>query len=944
MVATIQYANPTAELHDKELRARVKLFGNLLGRVLQKQAGQKVFEAVENLRTGFIELRKQDDPKKRKRLSKLISRLDKDTLTQVVRAFSIYFHLVNIAEEAYLHRKRRCQVHEGGPLWLGSFDHTLREFHAQGVSAGQLGELLGQLQYIPVFTAHPTESKRRMVLEALRRIFRTTELLYDPRLSTNERDAIVRDLETKIQIFWKTDEVRLQKPAVRDEIKYSLYYFQKSVFRALPQMYRYLENAIRRVYGPEIKDEPFTIPSLLHFGSWIGGDRDGNPNVTAQTTVEAVRLQSQTVLRLYRQLISVISRQLTFSENMCRISSALHDSLQQDVQQCSDIAGKIERFKREPYRHKLYFMRYRLDCNLRTLQSLLNGETCHDNYGYPSEKELLADLYRIRDSLIGHGDENVAGTELQDIIRLVETFGFYLVKLDVRQESTKHSQTVAEIIRQIQPDIDYTTLDEDGRMALLHTLIDPSRQDSWTLDKDRLSDPCREILEVFFIMATVREEISPAAFGSYVISMTHAASHVLEVMFLAGIAGLTGTKNGQVFCHVRISPLFETIQDLKCIEPVLERVLDNPNYAALLKASGNVQEIMLGYSDSCKDGGILASGWRLYQAQKQIKTLTDKRGITYCLFHGRGGTIGRGGGPTHDSILAQPPGTVLGQIKFTEQGEVLSSKYSNAETAVYELSMGVTGLMKASLNLVRPAAEDRAEFMQIMEQVAHRGEQAYRDLTDRSEGFLDYFYDATPAYEIGQLNIGSRPSHRKKTDRSKSSIRAIGWVFAWAQSRHTLPAWYGIGTALQAWIQEHGDEGLHALQQMYRQWPFFAAMLSNTQMAQSKADMDIAEQYAALCQETGVAQNILETIKGEFKCTANMVLRVTENEQLLSDNPTLSRSLTRRDPYLDPLNHIQLILLKRHRNDRLSDTERSQWLDPLLRTINAIATGMRNTG
>ncbi len=444
-------------------------------------------------------------------------------------------------------------------------------------------------------------------------------------------------------------------------------------------------------------------------------------------------------------------------------------------------------------------------------------------------------------------------------------------------------------------------------------------------------------------MVRMRKEISSKAFGSYVISMTHAASHIMEVMLLARQAGLVGRVSDKWFCDISISPLFETIEDLEHIEPVMTRLLDTPVYATLLASAGNTQEVMLGYSDSCKDGGILASGWNLYQAQQKITTVTNSRNIHLRLFHGRGGTIGRGGGPTHEAILAQPDGTVHGEIKFTEQGEVLSNKYSNLETAVYELTMGVSGLLKASRCLVCEPTPDNEEYHAIMDQLADSGEKKYRELTDHTPGFLDYFYEVTPVSEIGLLNIGSRPSHRKKGDRSKSSVRAIAWVFGWAQSRHTIPAWYGIGSALQDWLDQD-DRHKEKLKEMYREWPFFRALLSNTQMSLFKADMGIAKEYTELQKDSKIAEPIYNRIREEHVMTVRHILDVAQLEGLLEETPTLALSLSRRNPYLDPLNHIQITLLKRYRDESLSDSERDNWLEPLLRSINAIAAGMRNTG
>ncbi len=927
---------------DKELRSRVRLFGNLLGEVLATQAGPNVLASVETLRKGYIRLRKEDNPTLRARLARKIDQLDPETLNHVVRAFNLYFSLVNIAEEAFQHKERRRHVRQGGPLWRGSFDHTLREFNNRGISDEELQSLLDRTLYLPVFTAHPTESKRRAVMHTLRGIFLTAEKLDGPRMGKLEREQVIDDLRNQIQILWKTDEVRVHKPTVEDEIRNGLFYFRECLFNAVPRVYRYLEQAIQRVYG---KKTEVSLPSLLQFGSWIGGDRDGNPFVKPSTTEYALRQHMAEVLCEYLRRVEDLRSTLTQSSRLVELSPAFTASIERDLERWPGISGEHpNRYSHEPYRRKLFIIHNRLHHNLDLTRARIEnpGAANEDDYPwrYRDEREFLADLRLIYDSLVAHGDKNIARADLLDLIRLAETFGFFLLHLDIRQESTRHSEAVAELCAQLDAGDDYASMDEDARIRLLCKMISEPGVD---IDRSRLSEPTQETLQVLDVMANMRDEVSANAFGTYVISMTHCASHVLEVMWLASLCGLAGRRNGNWFCHIEISPLFETIEDLTHIEEVMTRLLDEPVYVELLRASGNRQEIMLGYSDSCKDGGILASGWSLYKAQQKIIRIADSHGVECRLFHGRGGTLGRGGGPTHDAILSQPAGTVHGQVKFTEQGEVLSYKYSNEETAVYELSMGITGLLKASKHLVQPEPADDSDYADIMSQLAHHGEEAYRDLIDRTEGLLDYFYECTPVSEIGLLNIGSRPSHRKKLDRSKSSIRAIPWVFGWAQSRHTLPAWYGIGSALRNFADQD-DANLDKLRALYRDWPYFRAMLSNTQMSLAKAEMEIARQYVSLSEHPEQAQAIYRQIREEHDRTLEMVKKVSGIQVLLEEIPVLALSLSRRDPYLDPLNHIQVKLLGRVRDDNADDSERERWMEPLLRSINAIASGMRNTG
>ncbi len=931
--------------HDQELRSRVRLFGNLLGEVLREQAGEGLFHAVEVLRKGYIRLRKnEDNPALRKRLSRLVEQLTPDELTHVIRAFNIYFSLVNIAEESFQHRERRRQARNSGPLWLGSFTHTLQEFHDQGVDPQQLQTLFNETLYLPVFTAHPTEATRRTVMYALRRIFVTSESLNDRRLGRDEREDITRDLKRQVQVLWKTDSVRMHKPTVEDEIRNCLYYFRESLFDAVPETYRYMEKAVSRVYGGA-DETRITIPGgLIRFGSWIGGDRDGNPFVKPATTVYALRLHMREVLIVYLRRVEELTNWLTHSRRLCSFSQSLLDSIAEDERRfseaCADFPG---RYEHEPYRRKLCIMRHRLKLNLMAVSERLENpdiDPATQQTGYASEQELLADLALIHESLVSNGDANLTESKLKDLIRLAETFGFYLMHLDIRQESTRHSEAVAEIVGLLPDAADYLSLDEAARQALISGALESPPP---TLDREGLSEETRETLGVFDVMRDMQQEVSHKAFGNYVISMTHTASHVLEVMYLAWLTGLAGKRGDEWFCNIRISPLFETIDDLNHIEEVLGQLLDNPAYTALLNTACKCQEIMLGYSDSCKDGGILASNWSLYEAQKKIIAIAGRHDILVRLFHGRGGTIGRGGGPTHEAILAQPPGTVHGQIKFTEQGEVLRYKYSNTETAVYELSMGITGLLKASRVVIQPHTEERRDYLGIMDELTRIGETTYRDLIDNTTGLFDYFYDVTPVTEIGLLNIGSRPSHRKQQDRSKTSIRAIPWVFGWAQSRHTLPAWYGLGTALEQW-RENDPARLAQLQTMYREWPFFRALLGNIQMALFKGDMTIAHEYTRLAGDPAIAETIFNKIRDEYNRTLLQVLNVSGQKQLMEENPALGLSMYRRNPYLDPLNNIQITLLSRYRNDSLGKDVRERWLPALLRSINAISSGMRNTG
>jgi len=936
---------PENLLTDDHLRAQVKLLGTLLGQVLLQFAGEDVFDAVETLRRGFSELHQQEDQQRRTELMAIIDAMPAGKVELVVRAFSSYFMLVNVAEESFAHRNRRRMLSHGMALWEGSFDRTLADLKAQGISVNTLQNMLDRLHYAPVFTAHPTEARRRAVMEGVRRVFLICDQMYSQTLGVNDQRELEAELAAEIQVMWRTDELRSAKLEVRDEVRNGLYYVRESLFEAVPKAYEHFEKALRKHYGVNAEGiAPVSVPSFIRFGSWIGGDRDGNPFVTADVTEWTVHQQMQEALNEYRTRVLELRQTLTHSSNWCTPSAPfLARLLEYETEYGEQVfrGTAVQIYSREPYRRMAAMMLARLDANLSYVhQCLADVPGFLSNLAYENAAAFLDDLYLLRDSLISHGDRIIAMQDLQALIRLVESFGFHLLQLDIRQESTVHTRTVTAVLQQIDPDFDYAGATEADRLQRLAAWV--ARIDLIGVDDAALDDEAREALAVFRRMAKLKAEVGDEVFGTYVISMTHSASHVMEVMLLARLVGLCGHNGHEWFCRILVAPLFETVDDLQRSQAILDQLFSNKVYRALVASDGNRQEVMLGYSDSCKDGGILASNWNLYQAQLSIIALTRQHGIECRLFHGRGGTVGRGGGPTHDAILSQPPGTVNGEIKFTEQGEMLYYKYSNPETANYEIGMGVTGLLKASATaLANCEVYYPPDYLDWMRDIAAAGETAYRALIG-TPGFIDYFYEGTPVTEIGLLNIGSRPSHRKKADRSLGSIRAIPWVFGWAQSRHTLPAWYGIGSALQGFIDRQPD-GLAQLQAMCRAWPFFRGLLSNVQMALTKADLEIAEEYARLCDHPNT-MTIYRTIANEFALTVAGVKKVVQIETMLEDNPSLALSISRRRPYIDPINHIQVLMLKRYRTDSVLESEQDSWLTPLKRSINAIAAGMRNTG
>ncbi len=927
---------PIQDLQDDDLlRNRVKMLGQLLGEVIQENSGEKIFATIEELRKGYISRHKQEDTVLRLHLSELIRELDSTDLRSIINGFNLYFSLVNLAEEAFLHMRRRSQVHLDRALWTGSFDDTFRLFKHHGMALDDIEQLLSNLLYFPVFTAHPTQSKRRAVLDQHSRLYHSIEPLFGSGLNDVEKDRVAARIKRILRILWHTENVRTQKITVEDEIRNGLHYFPASVFEAVAVTYRKIENALIRHYGPlpPSLERQLRHSGLIHFGSWVGGDRDGNPNVVPETTRIALISHHQMLMQEYERRLTELRYLLTHSDRLCSISDELRDHINESEQRFSSLfEQRPERYRHEPYRRMAYIMCARI--------SARNNDSMGSDsrLAYENVQDFKHDLRLIYDSLVYHADRDVADAELTDLMRLVETFGFHLVHLDIRQESSRHTETIAEIA-DLMGLGNYSAMDEKARCHVLCEAISQSRSAPRNLDS--ISAPARDCLETFRMIALMRDRMSDQAFGSYVISMTHHASHVLEVLYLASLYGLAGKRDGALFCNLRIAPLFETIEDLQHTQSVLSDLFHMDIYRQMLAAGVGEQEIMLGYSDSCKDGGILSSNWRLYQAQLAIVELSRRTGVPCYMFHGRGGSIGRGGGPTHEAILSRPPGTIHGKIKFTEQGEVISYKYAHSETAVYELSMGLTALMKATYGDSRAQETTPEHFLHAMEEICALGEQSYRDLTERQEGFMDYFYEATAVEELQRMNIGSRPGHRPGHRRDKTGIRAISWVFGWSQSRHNLPGWYGIGTALKQWVDDRPDR-LKTLRHMYADWGFFYTLLDNTQLALAKADMVIARQYAELCTDNEHSSVIFNRIKAEYDLTTSQILAITDTRKLLDRTPVLALSLARRAPYIEPINHVQIALLPRIRES--ANRFDNPWVESLLDTMTAIASGIRNTG
>ncbi|MGP5645751.1 phosphoenolpyruvate carboxylase [Psychrobacter celer] len=924
-------------LDNDVLRARIRLLGSFLGEAISRQSGQQTLDTIETLRQGFIQERREHNDGQKQQLIELIASLDNQTLKNVIRAFSIYFFLANLTEENYLREQRRVMRAESNQSWEGSFRRTLSECRERQIEPEQIKELIDQLKFIPVFTAHPTEARRRTTMNILQTLYEHTDAMgIYPEGSRAFEQAKQKTAET-IDLLWSSDEVRTRKPLVYDEINNGLHYFDASLFTAIPKVYRNIKDAIVEIY-PELSD--YALPAFVNFGSWIGGDRDGNPFVTHETTEMAVLMHANTVLRHYQVLIRKLRRELIHSDSIVTIVPEIYER----IKDYSELDQQVfcynpDDYNHEPYRRLLSLILAKINATNQYIQSQGTDDNAAKD-AYLSPAALLDDLRLIRKSVNTHDSAHAEGL-LLDTIRLVKTCGFHLAALDIRQDSGYHGEVIADIFANASNLPDYKALSEAERQEWLTRLL--QKPGTPLIYTDNLSEQTREQLALMQSVAKLRKLVGDDTFGSYVISMTNNASQLLEVLLLMRFAGLSGINDdGHLFAALPVAPLFETIEDLKNIDKIMPTVLDNPLYRELLEHSGNIQEIMLGYSDSSKDGGIITSAWQLYSAQQTITRIANQYGISTRLFHGRGGSVSRGGGSTHQAIAAQPAGTLNGQIKFTEQGEVLYAKYANPDTAVFELTMGITGALKASSSrfVAQPAQLDSYEA--LFADLADAGEQQYRALTDNTDGFYQFYSEATPVQEISLLNIGSRPAHRKKGLPSKSTIRAIPWVFGWSLARFTLPAWYGVGTALESVKQ---NEGL--MKEMNKNWPFFSAFISNIEMAFTKSEMNIAHAYSHLCKDERLRTQVMQAVEHEHALTHSGLNSLLEQTSLLSTQQELAASLQWRNAYLDPINYIQIELLKRMRQPDNKDTKSTDKLaveDPLIRSINALAAGLRNTG
>ena len=910
---------------DLPLRQDIRLLGRILGDTIRQQQGVAVFTTIERIRRTSIQFRRNKDDDARAELAAILNNLSHARTIEVVRAFSFFSHLANIAEDQ--HHLRRIRAHarnrnKFGPM-PGTIAHALARI--SGVPQLTLQEFLKRVLISPVLTAHPTEVRRKSVLD---REMEVARLLVDRerRQSTpDELAAIDAALYRQVLTLWQTSLLRRDRPSVLDEVASGIAYYDHCFLHELPNTYALIEDSLETF---DATSSGAALPSFLRIGSWIGGDRDGNPYVDSAVLQQTFAMQTKRIFEFYLDELHLLGGELSLDTLRVSIST----QLQNFVGQLND---NSPRRANEPYRRAIVAIYARLVATARAFgQTVLPRHEVSNAHPYPDTKAFHDDLDILHHSLSANGSAGLANGRLRALRRAVDTFGFHLASVDLRQNSDVHERTVAELFAVAGVTGDYLALNESGHHALLlqelatpRPLVAPYHEYS----RQTLSE-----LEILRSAADIIRRFGNAAIPNYVISKANDVSDILEVALLVKEVGLLRPQSGEL--DINIVPLFETIGDLRRCGTVMDTLFGLPQYRRLLEDRSRVQEIMLGYSDSNKDGGYLTSNWELYKAETVLVDVFRRHDIKLRLFHGRGGSVGRGGGSSYEAILAQPAGAVEAGIRVTEQGEVIAGKYANFEMGRRNLEIIFAGTLEAVL-LQADSPAPANEFLEAMEELSAHAYSAFRALVYETPGFERYFWELTVISEISNLHIGSRPASRKKSTRIED-LRAIPWVFGWSQCRLMLPAWYGFGSAVQAFIADHPDTGLPLLQRMAAEWPFFHALLSNMDMVLAKSDITIAARYMQLVSDVALREAIFSRLQTEWNNSIDLLCMTLQQRRLLERNPSLERSIRNRFPYIDPLNHVQLELLRRY---RAGDTD-EKVVQGIHLTINGVAAGLRNSG
>ncbi|MFD1557952.1 phosphoenolpyruvate carboxylase [Paraburkholderia silviterrae] len=934
---------------DQPLFEDIRYLGRLLGDVLREQEGDAVFDVVETIRQTAVRFRREEDNTAALALEKQLRGLSPEQTVSVVRAFSYFSHLANIAEDRHRNRRRRIHDLAGSAPQAGTIAHSLERLAQAGAAATPvLQQFFNDALIVPVLTAHPTEVQRKSTLDSQHDIARLLAERDQP-LTHREREQNDALLRARVTSLWQTRMLRDSRLSVGDEIENALSYYHTTFLTEIPALYGEIETSLKE-HGLSAR-----LPAFFQMGSWIGGDRDGNPNVTASTLEEASERQAQVILQHYLDEVHKLGAELSVSNLLAGASAELQALAEASPDQSPH---RVD----EPYRRALIGVYTRLAASARV--RLGEGVVAVRSAGrnvqpvraqpYADASEFSRDLHILMDSLAEHHGASLATTRLAPLMRAVDVFGFHLASIDLRQSSDIHEAVIAELLARAGVVADYAALTEEAKQTVLRAqLADARPLRSPYLD---YSDLVKSELGVLEMARVTREKFGARAVRNYIISHTETVSDLLEVMLLQKETGLMSGRLGHAEdpakAALMVIPLFETIPDLRNATHIMRDLLALPGIDSIVEHQGNEQEIMLGYSDSNKDGGFLTSNWELYRSELALVALYRERGITLRLFHGRGGTVGRGGGPTYNAILSQPPGTVEGQIRLTEQGEVIASKFGNPEIGRRNLETVIAATLEATLLPMGKAAGNSPDqlpvFEETMQKLSDAAMAAYRSLVYETPGFTDYFFASTPITEIAELNIGSRPASRKLQDpknRKIDDLRAIPWGFSWGQCRLLLTGWYGFGSAVAAYLDEAGNDAertrrLALFRKMYKTWPFFSNLLSNMDMTLAKTDLAVASRYAQLVADKKLRKHVFERIVAEWERTTRVLDEITGTSGRLADNPLLARSIKNRFPYLDPLNHLQVELIKRYRaGDPSPRVRRGIHL-----TINGIAAGLRNTG
>jgi len=909
---------------EKPLRNDVRFLGNILGWVLIGQEGREIFDMEERIRALTKEMRTSYHKSQKDELVATIRSLSDEDLYKVTRAFTIYFKLVNIAEQIHRIRRRRDYkyISDVKDSSEGSIESLFAALVEKGVSYDKFKSLVDSLSIDLVLTAHPTEVNRHIVLEKFRYISALLARLGSALLDAEGRRAVEEEIHAELIGLWQTEEVPPFKKTPLDEARNIHYYFRETIFDALLKVYDEFEKKIKESY--EVSE--VSLPSFLRFGSWVGGDRDGNPFVTHKITREVLEMQKALAVDKHIERLRRLKRQLSSSVKIVPISKELRRAVTPDMKRQAE-----ERGIHNPDEYYRIFLEY-VEMRLTAVTSGEGGPVPP----YARCEEFLSDLYMIDRSLRENKGEKLADSTLKMLIRQAEVFGFHMARLDIRQNSAVHTAALSEITERLGL-ANYGGMTDDKKFEWLTREIKNPRPliPDWL----PLSPETEELLLTFRTMRECLEEVSPDCIDTYVISMTRSAANVLEVLLFLKEAGLYRSDSGRVTSAINIVPLFETIDDFLNAPLVMRKLFSDPVYRKHIAARGNFSEIMIGYSDSGKDGGILCAGWEIHKAQRLLKSISDEFGVRNRFFHGRGGTVSRGGGPTNQAILARPAGTVDGAIKITEQGEVIYSNYSLPDIAEDNLELVLSSVVLTSLNheAVNPHWEE------VMEEIAAEARGVWRELVYDDPDFYDYFQQSTPISIIQQMGIGSRPARRTRS-KSIEDLRAIPWVFSWTQNRHLITGFYSVGTALKRFIDKAPRKNLQLLREMYASWRFFRSHIDNIQMTLSRADMWIALEYSFLVRPREVGRRIFGRIREEYNLTEEIVLRITGEKRILDNNPFLQKSIELRNPYIDSLSYIQVGLLRRLLKGDFSPGEKTALVDDLKLSINGISAGLKNTG